>query len=163
MWFRRKPKPDPASAVRGLRDQALSLTAEALGLMPTADHPRVWAILMETGYPELVASLFSITDGTTSLYLSGGGGVIGAGAHESVRATLPPFFAAAEAHVARFSVAPSTPPPEVGRVRFYLRTFDGTLTAEAAEGELGQMKHPLSPVFHAGHAVIAAVRKTAGG
>ena len=163
MWFRRKPKPDPASAARGLRDQALSLAAEDLGLTPTLEHPHLWAILMETGFPELVASLFSATDGTTSLYLSTGGGVIGAGAHESVGATLPLFFAAAEANLTSFSMAPSTPPPGEGRVRFYLRTFDGTLTAEASEQDLGQKRHPLWPVFHAGQAVIAAVRQASGG
>jgi hypothetical protein len=50
--------------------------------------------------------------------------------------------------------------PSVGRVRFFLRTFAGTLTAEADEEDLGEGRHPLSPLFHAGHEVITAVRES---
>src|SRR5215218_306961 len=42
VWFRRKPKPDPANVTRGLRDQALGLSAAELGLSPTAERPHVW-------------------------------------------------------------------------------------------------------------------------
>jgi hypothetical protein len=118
---------------------------------------------METGYPEAAASLFAVVDGTTSLYFSSGGGIIGAGEHAAVRATLPPLFAAAEAHAASLVPAAATPLPEPGRVRFYLRTFGDTLTAEAAEDDLGHLRHPLSSLFHAGQEVIAAMRQTSGG
>ena len=49
--------------------------------------------------------------------------------------------------------------PAEGRVRFYLRTFSGTLTAEAAEQDLGEDRHTLSPLFYAGHQVITAMRQ----
>ena len=39
---------------------------------------------METGYEEAVATLVAVADGTTSLYFSNGGGVIGAGTHAAV-------------------------------------------------------------------------------
>jgi len=159
VWFSRKPKPDPTEVARGLRAQALELGAEKVGLSPSREHPHIWGILMEIGYPEAVATLMALADDTVSLYFSSGGGVIGAGAHEPVRATLPGFFAEAEAHLGEFADAADTPLPEAGRVRFYVRTFDGTRTAEAAEGDLGNMRHALSPLFHAGHAVISAVRQ----
>jgi hypothetical protein len=44
-------------------------------------------------------------------------------------------------------------------VRFYVRTFTGTFVGEADEQDLGYNRHALSPVFHAGHAVITAVRE----
>ena len=118
---------------------------------------------METAYPEAVASLAVFAEGGTSLYFSSGGGVIGAGEHDSVRATHGPFFAEAEAKLGAFTKAKETPMPAEGRVRFYIRTYGGTLTAEAAEQDLGEMRHELSPLFHAGHAVIAAVREASGG
>jgi hypothetical protein len=161
MWFRKR-KEDPAEVARGLREQALLLDARESGMRSSAEHPHVWGILMETGYPEAVATLAAFLDGTTSLYFSSGGGVIGAGDHGSVRAELPAFFAEAESHLADFAPATSTPLPAVGRVRFYIRTFEGTLTAEASEDDLGEMRHVLSPVFHAGHAVIAAVNEASG-
>lgn len=163
MWFRRKPKPDPAEAVTALRRQALTMSADELGLTPTAAHPRVWGILMETGYPEAVATLVAIADGTASLYFSNGGGIIGAGAHAAVQATLPAFFAEAEAHVDSLASTTDVPLPGVGCTRFYLRTFAGTLTDEAPEADLGTMKHPLSRLFHTGHAVLSAMRVEAGG
>jgi hypothetical protein len=57
MWFRRKSKADPAETIRGLRQHALTVSAADLGLGPTADRPQVWGVVMETGYPEAVATL----------------------------------------------------------------------------------------------------------
>lgn len=163
MLFSRKPKPDPQQVVANLRAQALGVSPADAGVQPMPELPNVWAILMETGYPDAVATLFTVTDGTTSLYFSNGGGVIGAGEHESVRDTLPQFFFTAQEHLGSFTPAAATPLPDVGRVRFYIRTFNGILTAEAAEDDLGYGRHELSPVFHAGHAVIGAVREASGG
>jgi len=162
-WPWSKPKASPADAARALRDQALSITASDLGLAPTRELPNVFGILMETAYPEAVASLVAFAEGTTSLYFSSGGGIIGAGDHDTVRNALPPFFEAAERHLTSFAKTTSTPLPTVGRVRFYVRTHGGTLTAEAGEEELGEMRHELSPLFHAGHDVITAVREASPG
>jgi hypothetical protein len=162
-WSRRKKSPDPVEMSQHLRAEALTRSARDLGLAPSAEHPNVFGIIMETGYPEAVATLAVFAEGSTSLYFSSGGGVIGAGEHESVRATHEPFFAEAEAHLAAFKKATDTPTPAEGRVRFYLRTFGGTLTAEALEEDLGEMRHKLSDLFHAGHSVISAVREASGG
>jgi hypothetical protein len=158
VWFR-KQKSDPGDVIRGLREQAFSLPAIEVGISPAPGHERVWSMLMETGYPEAVASLVTIADGTTSLYFSNGGGIIGAGRHVPVRTAAEAFIAAGNVHVGAFGPAAEHPLPAVGRVRFYARTFDGLLTAEADEQDLGENRHPLSPLFHLGHAVIAAVRE----
>lgn len=160
MWFRRKPKPDPAEAVRALRQQALTIDAAQLGLAPDARRAHVWGVVMETGYPEAVASLVVFADGTTSLYFSNGGGIIGAGEHASVSAASEALLTAAEAHLARLTPVGATPLPAVGRVRFHVRTFTGTLGAEVSEAEAGEGQHPLSPLFYAAHEVITAVRES---
>ena len=129
------------------------------GIMPGPGHERVWAVLMETGFPEGVASLITVADGTTSLYFSNGGGIIGAGQHSVVREPAERFIELADAHVGQLTIADDHPLPEIGRVRFYARTFANLRTAEAAERDLGEGRHPLSPLFFAGHAVITAVRK----
>jgi hypothetical protein len=163
LWPWKKPKPSRADTSRELRERALSLTPSELNLAPTAELPNVFGILMETAYPEAVASLVAFAEGSTSLYFSSGGGIIGAGEHESVRAALVPFFRTAESHLHAFTRSDSTPLPKPGRVRFYVRTFERTLTAEADEQDLGEMRHPLSPLFHAGHNVIGAVREATPG
>jgi len=160
MWFRRKQEGDPAQVVQGLREQVLTIQANQLGVAPTAERPHVWGVLMETGYSEAVATLVVLGDGTTSLYFSNGGGVIGAGTHDAVRVASESFLSKAEEHVADLAAVSATPLPDVGRVRFYVRTFTGILGAEAGQEDLGEGRHELSPLFHAGHAVITAVRES---
>jgi hypothetical protein len=158
VWFQKR-KPDPAATAHGLREQAFSLPAAELGVVPGPGHMRVWSVLMETGYPAAVASLVTVADGTTSLYFSNGGGIIGAGRHERVRAAAALFISAGDNNVAVFAPATEHPVPEVGRVRFYLRTFDGLLTAEASEADLAGNKHRLTPFFLLGQRVITAIRE----
>ncbi len=151
---------DPAGMMRQLREQALRVTASDLDLMPTAAHPHVWGAIMELGYATGIATLMSLAEGTTSLYFSNGGGVIGAGENAAVREAAESFLDVVEDHLADFPAVEATPTPRIGRVRFYVRTFDGTLGVEATEEQLGGNHHTLSPVFHAGHAVITAIRES---
>ena len=145
--------------MRDLRRQALAVEASALTLKPTPARPHVWGVVMETGYPEAAATLVVFADGTTSMYFSSGGGVIGAGEHEPVRAAAGQLLSLAESQVSRFTPVADTSLPRAGRVKFFLRTFTGTLGAEAGETELGAGTDRLSEVFLAAHAVITAVRE----
>jgi hypothetical protein len=114
---------------------------------------------METGYPEAVVTLLATADGTTSLYFSNGGGIIGAGQHASVRSTASTLLHLAAQHASCMAETDEFPLPTEGRVRFYLITSGRVLTAEAAELDLGYHRATLSPVFHQAHAVIAAIRE----
>ncbi len=143
-----------------MRERALRITAADLNLMPSEARPHVWGALMELRYPQAVATLAVFADGTASLCVSTGGSVIGDGAHPAMRETAEAFLYIADAHLAEFERADETPIPQQGRVRFYLRTFQTTLTAEADEQDLAQNRHMLSAVFHAGHAVITQMRVT---
>lgn len=153
-----EPNADPAAVVRDMREQIFTLSPGDIGIASGPGHVHVWTVLMETGYPQAVASLVAVADGTTSLYFSSGGGIIGAGQHAAVRSRTEQFVAGADALTNLFTPATEHPLPGVRRVRFYLRTFHGLLTAEAAEVDLGENRHELSRLFHLGHAVIAAVR-----
>lgn len=142
-----------------MRERIFALAPRELGLAPGPGHTRVWAVLMETGYAEAVASLLAVVDGTTSIYFSTGGGVIGAGQHDAVRDAAQRFITLVDAQVESFEPTTEHPLPDVGRVRFYVLTFEGLRTEEAGDDDLGENRHPLSPLFHAGHAVITAVRE----
>ena len=50
-------------------------------------------------------------------------------------------------------------PPADGETRFFFLTFDGIRSYAAREVELGEERDSLSPLFHAGHSVITAVRQ----
>ena len=155
-----KAKPGGEPAMAALRDQALRVDAATLGLKPTKERAHVWGVLMEIAFQEGVATVVALGDGTASLYFSGGGGIIGAGGHQAVRQALEPLLQAAEKHLVHFTPAATTPLPEPGHVRFYVRTFEGTLLAEAREEELQKSGHVLHPLYESGQALITAMRET---
>src|SRR5947209_2396212 len=132
MWFRKPKHPTPADASRGLRDQALTITPQEAGISRSGTR-RVWSVIMETCHPAAVVTLMTVADGTTSLYFSTGGGIIGAGDRQTVKTAAMRLVESADAFLPSFTPASEYPSPGKSRVRFYLRTFDGTVSAERDE------------------------------
>jgi hypothetical protein len=156
-WLGRGKEP---KVYDGLRRQILTLNPASIHLAPTATHPHVFAGLMEMGMGDDVASLVVVADGTTSFYWSTGGGIIGAGFHESVKGPSMAFLAALERHVAELGPDPSSATPTAGMIHFRALTFDrGRLLAAGPEADFAEKRNPLWDVFFAGHAVITAIRK----
>jgi hypothetical protein len=113
---------------------------------------------METGYPAASATLVALADGTTSLYVSTGGGVIGGGGHARVAAATQSFLTAAEDHPSLLSPDADAVVPVAGRVIIRALTYEGRYRAEASQDDLGRGRHPLSAVYFAGHAVLTELR-----
>ncbi len=151
--------PEPVQAIKELRNQLLTSPPEKLGFSKAGSDSEVWGILMETGYPEALATLMSLRDGNASLYLGHGGGVIGGVGHENVRRAAMGFVRESAKYLTSMKITTSFPYPAVGRVKFYVLTFNGVVTAEADKNELGEGKHELSPLFYAGHGVITQLRQ----
>lgn len=152
----------------GKEPVAGELRAMVLGLTPTEiwvtpqNHPhKTWGVLMETGIDDGYYTLVVLADGSTSLYFSTGGGVIGAGEHPKVRGAGTRFIGMSDRYLASSNPADSTSPPMAGETKFFFLTFDGIRTYSAPEVELGEERDELSPLFHAGHAVITEVRQHA--
>jgi hypothetical protein len=141
-----------------LRHQALSIQRTEIDI--PAQHPEapVWGILMETGYSDGTATLFAPSDGTTSLYLSSGGGVIGSHAHQSVRQVNAEFLETANHYYQHMKPTESFPVPVEDHTLFYVLTDSGVLGWAGLEDDLDYGRHPLSPLFHAGHRVITELR-----
>ena len=144
-------------AYLGLRSQVLGLTVDGLGLI-AGPAPAVIAVLMETGYPGAVALLVGVVDGSTSLYLSNGGGVFRAGEHAHVADATGHWLRACGEELARLAPVAEPLPPEVGVTQFVAVTPGGLLAATAPEAELGAGQHVLSPLFYAGQAVLTQIR-----
>jgi len=147
-----------AEVYTGLRDQVFQLKPDAIGQVDTAPST-VLAVLMETGYPEAVATLVGVADGTASLYFSNGGGIIGGGEHVSVRKVCGEYLTLAQDFVSKSNITDTFPLPKQGYVRCYLVTRGGVYTFEAAEDDLGYERHPCAPLFHKGHELITAIRE----
>lgn len=160
---RRKAEQAPAAEVyTGLRQQVLSLTPDQLDDTAFADAP-ILALLMETGYPEAVATLVVVADGTSSLYFSNGGGFIGAGTHAGVADASRRWLETGGEFLPRLGVITEPALPAEGLTQFVAVTRAGLRGAVAAEKELGQREHALSPLFYAGHDVITQIRLVEGG
>ena len=164
----RRPKREPQQPTsegifEGLRSQALSVGAASIGIVPSDELPRVYGVVMDMAYPEGVATLVAFADRSTSLYTSGGGGVIGGGEHASVAAVNHQLLIVAEDHLERFSLRHRTELPADGRVLITVLTYAGRYAAEAPAEDLGAGRHAAAPVFHAAHEVIHALHTIEAG
>jgi len=113
---------------------------------------------MEVGAGTAIATIVAIADGTVSMYVSTGGGVIGAGGHAAVRAAADRFRnVTADSHGLLESTM-DFPLPELGQVRFQARTFDGAWTGVAPEAALRSGRHPLSALYAAGQDLLTEIR-----
>jgi len=141
-----------------LRHQALHRSRVELGLLTPSEATRPWGVLMETTYEEASVTVFAVSDGNASIYLSTGGGFIGGVGHEAVRRAAVNMVRVAGTLASLLSPAETYPLPDRGRTIFYLRTEAGVLTGGATEAELGQRRHALSELFFAGQDVITQFR-----
>jgi hypothetical protein len=157
-----EPPKESDAITQDLRLMALTLKPEAIGISQKSYPHEVWGILMETGVERGSYTLVVLADGTTSLYFSTGGGIVGAGVHAPVRKASSQFIALANDSIAAASPTDSYPIPSTGQTLFYFLTFHGVKTYSAKEVDLGEMRDKLSNLFHAGHGVITAVRQTKG-
>lgn len=149
----------PTEIFYKMRNQALNLEPEDIGVHPSKDLKHVYGILMEIGHPDGVVTLIVLADGTVSLYYENGGGLIGAGEAE-VHKAAEEFLKVVEGHHRHFQEAHVGKLPEDGQVLFYVLTYRrGILTGEASETKLGDKTHGLTEVFFAGHNVISELRK----
>src|SRR4029077_6184742 len=97
-------------------------------------------------------------DGTTSMYTSAGGGMIGGGAHEPVVAATRQFIALVRQPLTQRAPSDTDALPPPATVQFFALAFDGRRSARAPESELAEKIHSLWPLFYAGHQVITALR-----
>lgn len=164
MFGKRRPKPTQSDAdgsvFMGLREQILNLDPASIGLTPTTDRPLVWGALMDMGYPnDRWATLVALADGTTSLYTSTGGGIIGAGTRPAVVAASAAWLSTMEQHLDVLTAVSGSRLPPGGFVTIRALLFGGQRAVEAPEDALGHGLHPASALFHSAHGVITELRR----
>src|SRR5262245_35823520 len=100
------------------RDVVAMLRASVLKLVPSdidlkIETSSIFGLVIETAYPDAVASLTVLADGSVSLYVSDGTGCVGCGAHRDVRSAAAKLLAVAESNVALTIPTDDTdyPPP----------------------------------------------------
>jgi hypothetical protein len=142
------------AVMKELRNKLLTARPEEL-LDGEDAKVKVWGVLMDVAFPSGVATLVSIIDGTSSLYTTTGGGVLGGYVAKSEARA---FVAEAGKHLTGMRRTESFPYPAAGRVKFYVLTRDGVFTAEVGMKELGERTHRLSPLYHSSNQVLNQLR-----
>lgn len=150
--------PEPAQVYLQLRNRILNLDPAEIGLAATAAAPHVWGVLMETGYEVGTATLVSFADGTTSLYYSTGGGMLGSGEYSPVADASKALVTQAENLLHEMSSTHDVPLPEVGQVRFIVLTYSDRLTAEASVRAIASGTHFLSPLYTLAQETLSQLR-----
>lgn len=142
-----------------LRSMVLNLRPNSIGLTKENYPYHVYALIMETGFPEGSFTLSSVADGSTSLYFSSGGGIIGGSKYKKVQETSSNLLSEAQHLYKRAQNVDVYSKPESGTVIFYFITFDGVRSYSALENDLGNERDELSNLFFAAHNVITELRK----
>jgi hypothetical protein len=147
------------NAMLELRQGVLSRTFFANDAPLAADTPR--CVVMDWNMSgNGAATLLAFYDGTTSLYFSSGGGILGAGAHEPVTRAATRFRQHAVAERARFRATSSFELPQERTVVLYIVTDTETLSSgPIPTAELEKGTHPLTALGAREQAVITAVRQ----
>jgi hypothetical protein len=149
---------EPAAPGPDLRRMVLGLDPAEAGLAPSRELPHVWGAVMDIGVEGGWASVVALADGTTSLYTSGGGGVIGAGAHERVASASARLLRLIEGELGRFEPTEDLDPPGADQTRFLALTYDGPRAAGGRSETLRVGSDPLSAIFLAGHELVGELR-----
>ena len=144
----------------GLRNMVFSLNAKSLGC-EVNDPKQSLCTVMEWKISDATSTLVSVIDGSTSIYLSSGGGVIGGGAHKKVVDVSSVFIKESEKYLDLMKKDMEHILPQQGHVSFYIVTIDGVYKYEGKEEEMTNGKDKFSKLFMNAQNVITELRKIA--
>jgi hypothetical protein len=115
---------------------------------------------MEMRMAGVNVSLAAVADGTTSLYFSNGGGIIGGGGHDAVRGANRKLLVSVEKGLELFVPLQQQLDVIDAAVSFAVLTYEGLRGARDEEARLKDRRSPLWPAFYLGHEVITQLRLT---
>ena len=164
MAFLRRNKATAAGPEVYEKLRGMALDAVALGLPdPAPEHPGVSGAVIDVPAEGGLITLVAMTDDSTSMYTSVGGGTIGAGDHEPVAAATHALLATIEGHLGEFAESEDVAHPPAGVVRIFVLTPSGRRFADIPEDVFwDKAQNSLTPVVMAAQGVITALRQVSG-
>lgn len=152
------PVDQNAEIHQAMRNKLLSLDPQAVEITATPGHLHVWGVMMEFVLNGSVVTLAGLVDGTTSLYFSSGGGILGSGNHPNVGTAAREVVSKAEAALERFAPVRKYPFPDEGFIRFYALTFNGILMADCPDKDVKDPQQGLSELYAAAQNLITQIK-----
>ncbi len=133
------------------------------GVEPPAEvEDAIFGVVGDVGMSGNCVTVFGMSDGSSSLYTSTGGGVIGAGSKEHVRKASRRLIEVAGQHAKDLPYVTEFPEPAPGNLRFSLLSARGVRAIEAGENEVTTTQHPLFPVFAAWNDLVSGRSRILG-
>jgi hypothetical protein len=151
--------PELSPVYTDMREELLAVSPDTTQMKPTDKLPHVYGALIDIGF-EVLFTVATFADGSTSVYNSNGGGNAGLGGLPDVVAMNGALLRTIESQLNEFKPVESTPLPAFGRVRFTILTYDGRLGAEVDGGSLLRGKHSLAKPFAAVMAIMDRARQS---
>ena len=141
-----------------LRGKLLATAPADLKIKASQHLPHVWAALLDWGMAGGTATIAVVADGTVSMYTSAGGGMIGAGQHQSIHMPAARFLKTVEAIAASLARATEAPLPGAGEAAIVALTYEG-MRRGLVELKLLSAKDPFARAWVAGQDLITALRE----
>ena len=139
----------------GLRNLALTKKAEPSSVKP--NEPL--AVLMDLPTRTRTATIVAYADGTTSIYLSNGGGYLGGGQkYPAIREAAAKMLAAARVAQPKMQLTKEFPLPGQNEIAFYVVMDSGVYSARVPQDEFRKRTHPLAELYAASQEVITQCR-----
>jgi hypothetical protein len=148
----------PGGIYEELRSNVLGLDPASIQTPPGEPWGGAAVAAMELAVGAATATIVAVADGTVSMYLSTGGGVIGAGEHLAVRAEAQRFRTVAADSRGLLVRTAEFPRPGPGQVRFHALVADDRFTGVAPEALLRSGRHTLSTLYAAGQDLLTEIR-----
>ena len=142
----------------GLRQMALSTTAEALRIVASPETTTVYGVIMDLGMDQGIVTIVSFQTGDASMYTSTGGGMLGAGKNLDVSNAAKHFVDLSHQYLDKAKVSHSTELPKSGEVIFYLFTNQGTYELKEALKSFDDKSSPLLNLFYEANNLINELR-----
>ncbi|MBC3846424.1 hypothetical protein H8K90_08535 [Winogradskyella echinorum] len=144
-----------------MRNMAFTVTLEQLGLEGIGENV-VYGIVSEMDMNGATATVVTFLSGDTSLYLSSGGGFIGAGQHESVQKVVKKYVENGQKYIGKATKIEKAELPKNGMTNFNFLTEKGIYSISESLSELESGKSEYSNLFIELNEVIAQIRTKSG-
>ncbi|HYW12928.1 MAG TPA: hypothetical protein VE871_13300 [Longimicrobium sp.] len=146
--------PAYAGFARDMRERFLARPPAEWGMVPTAEAPDVYGVLMEWRAEDAAITVAAFCDGSASVYSTRGPGMIGGDADDVVRSEASALVRCAADLLDDAAPAALFPYPDAGRVQFYLLTFAGVRVLEDELDAVYDGRSPLAGLYDHGWAVF---------
>lgn len=144
-----------------LRKLALSTTAEQLGLSEI-DDGKVYGIVSDLGMENGTATIVAFLTGDTSIYLSSGGGYIGAGNHKKVNKEIKRIVDQIQKFKREAKKIKNADLPSQNEVTFNFLTKNGLYQIKTNYEDLESQNSDYKVLFKEINKIISLIREKSG-